>query len=340
LLLALAIGAGGCASAPTTPDNPDKCGPNKPAPCVIAEVSPVQLIAGGGNIAAVTSGNPRSVQWISEADLSSSIDKPAFVGTEATPFAVDSSSVYALGPAGNSLVVQPKGGSARVLARRDQQAWLAGALSTNDVWLAGLGLGAPKKSVELWRVSRVTGTSEQVTTIATKFMPFTIFDFADAIAVGGDDVFVASGDGIYVLRGGNAPPVLLTAEPLTVNTIKVDATYVWWRTGISNSFTFCMFTCPPLPPRPASFLRRVPRAGGVVETVATDVGAFAVFGDHLYGVSGSSILRIGGSNDSVTIATIPMGIEQLVVDASGVYFVSRSRVAHGAEIWRADLERR
>lgn len=57
-------------------------------------------------------------------------------------------------------------------------------------------------------------------------MPFTIFDFADAIAVGGDDVFVASGDGIYVLRGDNAPPVLLTAEPLTVNIIKVDATYV------------------------------------------------------------------------------------------------------------------
>jgi hypothetical protein len=155
------------------------------------------------------------------------------------------------------------------------------------------------------------------------------------LAIGSGDAFLASNDSVVVVRGGSSSAETLATDTLPVNEVALDDGFVYWTAQTIAPLIDiqpCFFdSCdqdsgapaPPPPPPPA--LRRVPRDGGPVVTLAPAAPVFLTASDGLVwgvepGQAGDDLVRIDGSGRRTLIAGGLGSIQGVAVDALNVYW--------------------
>jgi hypothetical protein len=209
-----------------------------------------------------------------------------------------------------------------------------GAIPSADGAVSAIDAGS--NPIDLVRSSESDGGAQVVATVPGPASLFSLL--GHALAVGGGDAFIASNDSVIVVRAGSSTPETLAMDTLPVTQLAVDEGFVYWTAEtIPPLIQFCIFgSCDEdaAPPPPPPALRRMPRDGGSVVTLASDTLAFptasggAIWGSQ-QGKAGSVLVRIDGSGKRTLLAGGLGNIEGLAVDATNVYWTVQRATGGG-----------
>jgi hypothetical protein len=146
------------------------------------------------------------------------------------------------------------------------------------------------------------------------------------LVVSGGDAFFSLGSSVAVVRAGSSAFETLASESQNVVAVGADDSYVYWSAN-GQGWVFCggfLGKCPPQPTT-TPYLRRVPRAGGPVETIAsTALTAFTAGSGSVWGAeqgqSGDVLVRYDANGTRTILAGGMGGITGVAVDATSVYW--------------------
>jgi len=192
--------------------------------------------------------------------------------------------------------------------------WVWWTDSGSDAPDASLGIGPPGDIVRV----RESGLDQQIVASLPDWY------LGASVAVSGGDTFAGAGYTVVVVRSGSSSSITLATDTLLVSGIAVDDTFVYWSaTGDSS----CSFFCDTPPPPPPTALRRVPRAGGAVQTLATAGLSLLVAADGsawgtVTGKGGDVLVRIDGDGTRTVLAGAQGRIEGVAVDGLSVYWTA------------------
>ncbi len=167
----------------------------------------------------------------------------------------------------------------------------------------------------------------QVVATAPGFDPSLWAFIGGSLAVSGGEAFFPVNSLVFAVRADTSTAETLATDTQPVTAVSVDDSFVYWNAQTIQPYPFCILgSCDDAgPPPPPPQLRRVPRAGGTIQTLASASLSWMTASDGLVwgvesGQAGDDVVRIDGSGNRTVLSGGIGSVQGLAVDATSVYW--------------------
>jgi hypothetical protein len=176
----------------------------------------------------------------------------------------------------------------------------------------------------------------QVVATAPGFDPSVFAFIGGSLAVSGAEAFFPVNGTVFAVRADASTAEALATDTQPITSVSVDDTFVYWNAQTSQPWEFCILgACEDAgPPPPPPELRRVPRAGGTVQTLAAAsvrwlTASAGLVWDVESGQAGDDIVRRDGSGKRTVLSGGIGSVQGLAVDATSVYWTLETPSGQG-----------